>query len=341
MIRIELVRAVRFGLLATGLLLPLAVGVLLRLIAEGPARTAGPDEEPAAARCEATRLDASCPAGERCAAGRCLAARVGERTGRGEECSGRACALGSECHRGSCLPLGTFPVAPAVCREPAVRERLDELIRRCTQARGERSLLTECGADAWRDVSTGKGFEELVMGIPGAFSVFFPNGEPRLEGTWPGVSVRSRYAERIRGHAPAMAKAQALLIVGRASVSGGQAQNYALAQRRAALVEGLVREALGPSVPEIRGWGLAADFTLSITSMRQRMPAEPIADSAENEAKLVEMRAPSYEIPEGRWDEISQTLNRVVFVVPLPCDGHEFNPQPAFCGPGCRSERSP
>lgn len=336
MIRTELTWMVRCGLLSTGFLAPLAVGLLLRMaLAEGPTR-AEPASEPAVTPCEATRMDATCPPGERCAAGRCLAARLGERAGRDEGCGGRPCGLGLECHRGACLPIGSFPVAPAVCRRPAIRAKLDELLNRCTQARrGQRSLLLECDADAWLEMSKDSGFEELVMSMPGAFSVFFPNALPDPDRKWPGAEVHTHYADGIRRHAGELGEAQALLIIGRASNVGEPALNFALAQRRAELVESLVREVLGPSMPEIRAWGLASDFKLSTASMRQRMPAEPIAATEADELVLRAMRAPEYVIP---GDEISDMLNRVVFVVPLPCDGHEFNPAPAFCGVDCKSE---
>ena len=157
------------------------------------------------------------------------------------------------------MPLGSLPIAPAVCRQSPVRECLEELVHRCTQAmRGERSLLMSCDDDAWREMSKGAGFEELVMAMPGAFSVFFPSDKPDAEGKWPGVDLRARYGEKVQLHASALAKARAILIVGRASVTGSAARNDELARLRATFVEGLVREALGPGVPEIRGWGLAS-----------------------------------------------------------------------------------
>lgn len=341
MIALELSRTVRFGLLSAGFLWPVALGLLVRLVGASPKAPEEPEAHAAVIACEPTRMDAVCPNGRRCVAGECKAALLGERAQEGERCGGQACGLGLECYRGSCRPVRELErlVAPDVCRQDDVRETLDELLLRCAQVqRGGGGLLTDCGDEAWREMSKAPDFETRVLSMPGAFSVFFPNGKP--DGPqWPGADVRAWYTDRIRASAQPLARARAILVIGRASLSGSAAVNYELARQRARFVRERLQEILGASAPPIREWGLAADFELSIEAMRRRMPAEPIADSAAAEAELAALRASSSEI--RRWADTRELLNRVVFVVPLPCDGHEFNPEPAFHGLRQRAERVP
>lgn len=341
MIATELGREVRVGLLSTGLLFPIAAGMIARSLGDGATELGGAVEREARA-CDATRLDAACEDGERCVAGRCLPMRSGAPAGAQAGCDGRTCALGFDCHQQRCQPVQELQrrVAPAVCRDDEVRPRLNELLLRCAQARrGAPSLLTDCDAGDWRQMSQAKDFVDLVVGMPGAFPVFFPTGQPDREGRWPGVEVRERYLDGVRRLAAALQRGQAILVFGRASASGGAALNFELAERRAGFVRGLIKEELAEAAPRLHAWGLAADFPLSVEAMRRWMPERPIAHDEAAARELAALREPGR--ASERWSEASEMVNRVVFVVPLPCDGDEFIPDPAYRGRGKRSRSSP
>lgn len=346
MIALELERGVRVGLLVAGFLAPVAVGVVLRVAGHSPAvqQTLGGADEPVV--CDAARFDADCPAGTWCVADRCVAVRIAERAGPEESCVGLECTPGNECHRSSCVPVEKLPVAPPACREPAVKRALEALSRSCVQASGDQeATLLNCRTEVWSRISQSDArFEELVMTMPGAFSVFFPNGLPDGRGTWPNAAARRGYAEAIAAHAEALRAARLILVIGRASVSGGEDENRELAERRAKLVEGILVELLGPGHRQIFHWGLAADFTLSMHAMRQRMRAPPIAADAAAVEALASLQRPEFDLAslsEAEFTRVSHMLNRVTFVVPIPCDGHEFNPLPALRGRWTETETRP
>lgn len=334
MIALWLGRTLCLTLFSAGLLAPLAVGVVLRVAhSREPTEVSRPVE--AATPCDATRIDAICPEGQRCVAGECLAVRVAERAPEQGSCAGLTCAPGLECHRNTCMRVDALLLAPRACRESAVHEALTALIRTCAQASGTTEmLLTSCDAGLWRSLSQrNTSLERHLMAMPGAFSVFFPNGKPDEKQTWPGPDARDLYMDSLPGHQEDLRRAKQIFVIGRASIFGDELVNARLAERRAAFVEDLLTTMLGADRAPILRWGLADDFTLGIDVVRQRMQAAPIAADANDVAELEKVRGPDFDLSVLSWEQedlVTQMLNRVVFVVPFPCDGREFNPPPAF-----------
>lgn len=332
MIPIALSREVRFSLLALGLLLPVALAVLLRLA--GATRAPAEPRIEAVTRCEATRLDATCPDGQRCAAGLCLPARLGAPLLAGERCStAQRCGLGLECHRGRCqeeVALRAI-VAPLGCRPPPLRRVLAALQVRCAKALGvEDATLGDCDEGNWTAISRERGFDALMREASAGFSVFFPHAAPDAKGRWPTPEGRAFLLRGVEASREELQAARIVLSYARASTVGGTRENAALAARRNDLVASLIRDALGRT-PTLRRWTLAATTEDSLEARRRDLRGRRLV--ASTEAELAELRAlpalrdESLALREG---ELRNTVNRVVDVVSLPCDGHEFFPVPAF-----------
>jgi hypothetical protein len=161
--------------------------------------------------------------------------------------------------------------------------------------------------------------------------VHFPQGEPGPRGRWPTPNIYATYLEQLAPHHAALQEAKALLVIGRASVEGPKEINQALSARRIALVESLLRAALGASAPPIHAWALADQDALSPEKfMRIEMRAVLSWDT--NVTRKILDHTDLTRRSSSEWDSLLATINRNVLIVPLYCDGREFYPQPSFQG---------
>ena len=337
MIALGLDRSSRIGLAMAGFLAPIALALVLRLAGE-----AGIVEEAIAPlrivqKCDARQLDVACEGGAMCVAGVCRAGLSTPRITEGGSCAnGELCDAGLECYGGFCRSRSNLPIADASCRRPEVREVIEMLKRYCADASGSDiakvDLLT-CDEKQWEAIArTNAAFDRPMLKIPSAFAVFFPTGEPR--GRFPSPSQGAHYAARITEQealVDALTRAKAVMVIGRASATGNEAENLELAWRRAKVAEGIVRDALGwRSVEHVRRWGLADEFALSIDVMSGFID-RPIAADAE-EASALREQIRSWRDHEAGL-RAGELLNQVALVIPFQCDGGEFFPPSAYYEP--------
>lgn len=116
MITLDLPRSTRWSLCSTGLMIPLAIAVLVRLV--GAPSQVEAEEEPQLALptlCDPTRLEDSCTDGLHCIAGTCEPLRRGSHGREGTACAGDLCEAGLECFHGRCTTWDRLPLAPEVC----------------------------------------------------------------------------------------------------------------------------------------------------------------------------------------------------------------------------------
>lgn len=337
MIALDLDRGSRVGLAIAGFLAPIALALVLRLAGE-----AGIVEEAIAPLrvihgCDARRLDAACDGGQLCVAGVCRAHLSTPRIPAGGSCAnGGLCEAGLECYLGSCMPAEDLPIADPICRRPEVRGVVESLKRFCADASGtdisEVGLLT-CPEEQWEAIARANAaFDRPLLTIPGAFAVFFPTGEPR--GRFPSPTQGAHYAAQI-GEQEALVKAlmaaKVVMVIGRASATGNEAENLGLARRRAKVAEGITRDVLGARwVAPIRRWGLADELPLSIDVMKGFLD-RPIAAN-EGEATALRERVElggDHDSGERVWEG----LNQVALVIPFLCDGREFFPESSYFEP--------
>lgn len=338
MISLALSRVTRWSLLAVGLLLPVAAGVLVRLANDRPAaeRLAGP-AEPAPTPCDPSRLDLVCPDDRHCVAGICRPLRLAARRWEGEPCTEDLCAAGLECFNERCLAPERLPVAPEVCRGGATHMALENLRSRCASALGQVDApLTACTEETWEGLSSrDPTFEAFIEVLPRKFSVHFPQGEPGPRGTWLTAGIEGYYLQQLEQHHAALMEARAIFVIGRASVEGSAELNRALSERRTAVIARLLRAELGPTAPPVHVWALASDDALSPERFQANMSAAAVAWDATTVGRIHTMlQTDLAEQPGSEWQWLHAVINRVVLVVPIYCDGREYHPTASFAGAG-------
>lgn len=334
MIELCLPRATRWSLWSAGVMVPLALAVLVRLgAAPGRAEVKEEAQLGPPTLCDATRLADSCRDGRHCVAGTCQPLRKGSNGREGTACGGDLCDAGLECFHGRCTAWERLPLAPEVCRAGPTRAALEYLRKRCAEdLRSRDAPLTACTANTWERLSRrDPTFTGNIEALTHLFTVHFPQGEPDPRGGWPAPNIFGTYLEQLAPHHSTLLSARALLVIGRASPEGSKELNQELAGRRIALVERLLRAALGASAPPIHAWALAdLDALPPEKFMRLKMRAV-LSWDADVTRKILDhsdltLRSGS------EWESNLATINRNVLIVPLYCDGLEFYPQPAFQG---------
>lgn len=334
MIPLALAPSLRWSLFAAGLLAPLAGGVVLRVLLAPPAASSG-GLSPAFERrpCNPTRLDEACSGSSHCVAGTCVPLRRPVRRPAGEACAEALCEPGLECFRGRCTPPEQVPRAPAECEPPRVRAALAALRSQCAGPDDPDAPLTACTTEAWERLSSqDPQFERRLGELPGVFSLHFPLNKPDPDGQWFTPTVAATYVQQLEGLAPRLQGARQLLIVGRASIDGDGELNRELALRRAAMVEEMLRAAFGEAVPPVRRWALASQHPLALEFFQDSVRIS-IAWDVDTSAEIRDLLAGDLaRLPGKSWRWLHGAINRVVIVVPLACDGHEFFPIPAFAG---------
>lgn len=335
---LELGRSLRWLLLGFGVLVPVTAAALVRvmLAPERGSEVAAVVE--AAPRCEPTRLDEeACPGGTHCIAGRCEVLRREVRRGEGEACGAGLCSPGLECFRGGCVAPDDLPVVADACRPEAVRSAVTYLRSQCgARMKAPAASLRDCTAEAWRDFSaTDPQFEHRLGALPGVFSVHFERDRPDPQLRWATPEVRGELRRQLGAHRSALVPADQVLVIGRASVEGDLEKNRALAERRAALTEELLRVELAEALPRTQRWGLAHEHALAPEGFKVDVRATPVAWTRSEADRLAAALAPEVdlrELPAETWRWLQHTINRVALVVPLYCDGTEYYPTPAFQG---------
>lgn len=334
MIALSLPRATRWSLGSAGLMVPLAIAVLVRLAAAPSRGEAAVEVRPAMPTlCDATRLADSCRDGLHCVAGTCEPLRRSASGREGTACGGDLCEAGLECFQGRCTAWERLPLAPEVCRAGPTRAALEYLRKRCAEAvRSKDAPLTACTSKTWEELSRlDPSFAGNLEALSHLLTVHFPQGQPGPRGGWPAADEFGAYLEQLGPHHGALLEARALLVIGRASPEGTMEFNRELAGRRIALVERLLRTALGAAAPPIHAWALADQDALPPEKFRRlKMRAVLSWDAKVTEGILdpsdLTLR------PGPAWELNLATINRSVLIVPLYCDGREFFPQPSFQG---------
>jgi hypothetical protein len=181
--------------------------------------------------------------------------------------------------------------------------------------------------------------ELSLLTLPGVVTVHFPKGEPREREQY---DYERDYKDALEERLAPLRRAQTIFVIGRASRRGDQRVNEALAGRRASFTSDLLHELLSSDgdLPKILAWGLASDVLVAPASFKaQRATGSHasglIAWSPEAEARLDAALHPDTDLQMLEAEEIAwvqSALNRAAFVIPLYCEGTEFNPPAAYQG---------
>ena len=325
-------------------LLTVFIGAMLGLIAYVAFFQESPQPPPQALTCDPRSLDLTqCPTGTVCVAGRCEVEPPIPICGADAPCDACECPEARVCYLGRCRER---PPPPAeVCLQPTVRAAMTYLARECGKGGHERDVLRSnvaCSADDWKRLAIDPDrFDAILAAFPDRFSVHFEAGAPRV--ALP-PAVREHYLAAIAGHRAALRGAKQILIIGRASPDGDPGRNYQISLRRIDEVTALVREVIvadgDPAdadarlrVP-LRAWSLAGERPLTPARFRSHYSRAPITWSPASDARLLADLRPGDPLDASAWEWLFGAINRVVLVVPIPCDGSEWDPRddPSFHG---------
>lgn len=345
-----------FVMLVMTVAMATAIGVVVYLVLQPPEvplvpDAGGPRRKPCDARDPARMI---CEPGYYCDYDRCERVPEVRRAGEGESCADQDCEDGLTCHMRRCKrPEDVVPM-PLVCEQnPALLEAVRTLAAECAarKSAGELVSLGACRPEDWEAlVLDDKRFDLLLAAFPNRFAVHFPSGLPS-EGDedWPTQQALDSYLEQIRPFAPALRSARQLFFIGRASPDGNPRSNHFLALQRIKLVENLVtrirREGLPRTAPDdvkIRSFGLPKERALRPDRYRQSYLLDPggntpaldplvtadrrshdwLRDALNGGIDLKDTTTPE-------WQELYGAINRVVFVIPIPCLGDEVPLAPA------------
>lgn len=266
-----------------------------------------------------------CEAGEICEAGRCVAAQEERSCQLGDRCgdeSGCTCAAGLACADGECRPPQSGAMS---CDSPKIQEFLRGISAVCN---GE--FDTCLAADLEQFAVTSEIFDEVLAMFPSTITVHYPDNSPPVAGTtWPPIKseMRRHYRERLAHPyvAKALASAKDVLLIGRSSEGGSDAENYDFSRRRLTSVVDMLLENAGGQTERTALQGKIRRVLLSNRRLiepdffHKHFTNRLIAWSGADEGTL-RARIAGFDKLRGRphsWT--NRVMNQVVFVVPLPC----------------------
>lgn len=313
-----------------------------------PGKLEPTSESTLGAPCDLSRPDADpCPGELICLGGRCQAIEKERVCREGESCRDCECAPGLLCHRLRCRDRDDLSLAPLDCRtDKAVADAVKKLVSDCETREvsvGQLVSLEACSGDDWQAISLGnEQFDILLTAFKYRFSVHFPPNEPNRRKSWPGKRERERYLQQLRKLREPLATAKQIFIIGRSSPDGNKEDNYKLALRRMDMVAGLVEEVVFAGLPRteqkplpIQQWAMRDERLVAPEYFARNYLSRAVqADfgvppwltwDETSEAWFQKMLAET-ELTDAQRKALLSAINRVVLVVPIPCDGTEYIP---------------
>lgn len=305
----------------------------------------------AAAACDASTFEgaARCAAGSVCLHDRCVPAPEDAACAPGESCRGCECEAPLVCHRNRCEDPRQLDRLPLECKR---NRRLADAVRyladRCGARRKQLQDVAEdrrCTAADWEQLALDDPrFDLILAAFPGRFSLHFPVGRPYISrAPWPPRAQHEFYREQLRAHRDALRGAKQIFVIGRASPDGAAEVNHTLAVLRMDLVTRLIGEVIHEGVAPteqtivpIYAWALRdekpvepASFARTYLDLRAGATAPVIAWNDETQRELRRLLGGAIDLDQRgspQWTWLYNAINRGVLVIPIPCDGREFDP---------------
>lgn len=284
-----------------------------------------PAAQVAPSECTEGEYPSRCPSGEICQGGQCVPPGEPTRCEPGALCGTCNCDAPLACNSAN---VCTVPVTTGVCEDTNVLQFLNELQKKCGNARKCESKDLDKYAIAHED------FLNLMVQFPSTLALHFPDGQPAplASRRWPSPEESAHYINRIRTSLDELKSADRILLVGLASKDRRKRDanaNTELTLQRLIATQDLIYKAassvLEPKEAE------AIENKTSFIQLGDRRPIDarfygnqygnrPIAweKGVEDQLRhLVEQGDLSGSSDDLRWRD--RTLNQVVFVVPIPC----------------------
>ena len=335
-----------------------AVAAVVYLVTHDADLTLGQDRPAARAgpvTCDASSpMTATCPPGQYCRFDTCTPIPPEPLCGEGDSCRDCECEDGLLCHHLRCVLPTAVDRTPLVCeKNRALADAVKTLALKCASRQRSVTDIVSAGACTtaeWEQLALEDDkFDLLLSAFPDRFAVHFPSGRPHLKrGDWPPPPVHAHYLEQVRRFARPLREAKQIFVIGRASPDGDAETNHWLALARIKLVENLLDLVLYEGIPEterdahrvrIRSFGLPTTRTIEPARYRRTYLTDPsggppavdpilTADPADHSRLRAALDGgiDLHDRTTPAWQELFSAINRVVFVIPIPCLGDEYTP---------------
>lgn len=320
-------------------------------------KQAAPAEAEAGEACDASTPEGSaqCPAGKYCLHDRCVPIDDLAVCREGDSCRDCDCDIGLVCHNFRCQDPAKLERAPLECASnEALSKAVRNLQNKCAsreKSLGELVSTRSCTPADWEQLAIDDPqFDLILAAFPGRFSVHFPVDRPKKGVEWPTRAVKESYRAQLRSYKEALTRAKQIFVIGRASPDGDRTRNHDLAVRRMDMVTQLIGEVVNEGLAETE----RKQIPIQPFAMRDAKPLNPerfkksyldVRDVATGKAAATASPIVTWDEPSQRrlqrlldggidlkdtssrdWNELFNAINRVVLVVPIPCDGTEYKP---------------
>lgn len=283
--------------------------------------------EPIKPECTEGVVPDGCPEGQVCMGRTCMPERdypvqcdLGDPCGAKGSCT---CEGSMQCVNDTCVPTESEPPTN-VCDRDDVKEALAQLKADCA---GNLKLCPT--SDLQKFAIKYKNFDTLVALFPGSITVHFPAGKPSIdnaEDPWPTGTVEEFYLERLRRSAGAFRDARSIFVIARSSPGGNIVRNELFAQKRSTVVKDLISRSLVDD-PTTRN-AVEKKFYDFILGHKRRIGRDFFAERYKNrfvtwdtksrDRLLALISADDLSAADDAW--VTQTINQVVLIVPVPCE---------------------
>lgn len=283
--------------------------------------------------CDAYVLRESCGEREACISNVCRQLPPLEVCDEGPATANCSCALGLEKHLGQCVHPERLSVATGRC-SPQDLELPLQLRNECLRKRGlESGSLLKCGADIWRSISPTK--QMFHLGLLEQTESFLVHFDPEASEHSFDSGDRIAYGNSLKPHLDSLRGAKAILIIGHPARQDDAANLRS--EQRAAFVADRIRDALEGESPNLWHWTLHGQLTINtswitkILKQRGRKHLHdfpPVTWRRDITEHLLVLLNPGQIDPvhQDQSDWLSKMFRHSVLVVPLYCDGTEFDP---------------
>jgi hypothetical protein len=242
----------------------------------------------------------------------------------GDPCGAKGtctCDGALQCVADSCVQKASeLPVD--ICEQTDVKDALKQLKVACA------GNISNCPATNLQSFAINyKDFDTLIAQFPATLTVHFPGGKPPIdkgEVEWPAGTVKEFYLERIRRSAPAFREAKSVFVIARSSPGGNIVRNELFAQARSRIVKDLILDAVEYGERDT----VEGKFYDFILGHKRRIDRHFFAerftnrfitwDQKSRDRLLGLISADELSEPNDAW--VTQTINQVVLIVPVPCE---------------------
>jgi hypothetical protein len=219
----------------------------------------------------------------------------------------------------------------AACQDPEVQAAVKELITQC----GGKGL-SECPPGSFDElVMSGYRFDKLMSVFPDRVSVHFPFGLPRLNShSWPDKESTEHYVRQLTAVRGLVDKAKLVFVIGRASKSRDPKRSQAYATARINVVLRAFLPMLYGDTPEERAklkeldrkvmlFALGESKVISFEFFSRNFSHRYTTWSDATRLKLQQVLSNAKAASTGDQQWAHNTVNQMVLIVPIPCDGTE------------------